>query len=343
MVWDFSAPVEPFGVILPLASLALFLSETPFFWMDLTFFLPPGDIFTALIFKENIGFWEATLGAFLLDEEANASLFVLDDIMESLLLALDAFLLASEAFLLASEALLLASDVLLLVSEALLLASEAFLLEAEVFLLASEALLLEAEALLLASEAFLLEAEAFLLVSEAFLLESETLLLEAEAFLLESEAFLLESETFLLEEEASLLEVEAFLFETEVPLLETEAFFLEAENATPFVSGPDDIFITLTGTRFPLTRRDAIIGFDLNAVTLSVILFEGLIFFASIFGFADNILFGVFGFFLLIVEEEDFFGFLFLLDIEALLMSSSMSLLISRCILLDLDLNMLSF
>ena len=286
-------------------------------------------------------------GAFFLAEEANASVFVLDDIMESLLLALDAFLLASEAFLLASEAfllaseaLLLASDVLLLVSEALLLASEAFLLEAEAFLLASEALLLEAEALLLASEAFLLEAEAFLLVSEAFLLESETLLLEAEAFLLESEVFLLESETFLLEEEASLLEVEAFLFKTEVPLLETEAFFLEAENATPFVSGPDDIFITLTGTRFPLTRRDAIIGFDFNAVTLSVILFEGLIFFASFFGFEDNILFGVFGFFLLIVEEEDFFGFLFFLDIEALLMSSSMSLLISRCILLDLDLTM---
>ena len=39
-------------------------------------------------------------------------------------------------------------------------------------------------------------------------------------------------------------------------------------------------------------------GFDLNAETLiAIILFEGLFFFASIFGFADNILFEVFGLF----------------------------------------------
>ena len=284
-------------------------SENPFFWMDLTFFLPPGDFFIALIFKENLGFWEATLGVFLLDEVANASLLVLEDIMESLLLALEAFLLASKA---------------------LLLASDALLLEAEAFLLASEAFLL-------ASEAFLLESEDFLLESETLLLDTEAFLLELEAFLLELEAFLLESETFLLEEEASLLDVEAFLFEIEVLLLETEAFFLEAENATPFNLGPEAIFITLTGTRFPLMRIDAVIGFDFNAVTLSVILFEGLFFFASIFGFEDNILFGVFRFFLLIVEVEDF---LFLLEIEALLMSSSTSLLISKCILLDLDFTM---
>ena len=284
------------NLLLPIESLARTMfcelfSENPFFWMDLTFFLPPGDFFIALIFKENLGFWEATLGVFLLDEVANASLLVLEDIMESLLLALEAFLLASEA-------------------------------------------------LLLASDALLLEAEAFLLESEDFLLESETLLLDTEAFLLELEAFLLESETFLLEEEASLLDVEAFLFEIEVLLLETEAFFLEAENATPFNLGPEAIFITLTGTRFPLMRIDAVIGFDFNAVTLSVILFEGLFFFASIFGFEDNILFGVFRFFLLIVEVEDFFDFLFLLEIEALLMSSSTSLLISKCILLDLDFTM---
>ena len=42
--------------------------------------------------------------------------------------------------------------------------------------------------------------------------------------------------------------------------------------------------------------------------------------------------------FLLIGEEVDFLDFLFLFVVEALLMSSSRSLLISRCILLDLDL-----
>jgi len=159
MVWDFSAPVEPFWVILPLASLALLLSETPF-WMDLIFFLPPGDIFTALIFKENLEFWDSTLGIFLSDEEANASLLVTDDFIGALLFM--ECLMVSEAFLLASEALLLAA-------EAFLLTSEALLLEAEAFLLASEALLLEAEALLLASEALLLEVDAFLLEAEAFL------------------------------------------------------------------------------------------------------------------------------------------------------------------------------
>ena len=204
MVWDFSAPVEPFWVILSLASLALLLSETPF-WMDLIFFLPPGDIFTALIFKENLEFWDSTLGIFLLDEEANASLLVTDDFISALLFM------------------------------------------------------------------------ECLMVSEAFLLASV-------AFLCKLKVFLLEAETFLL------LEVDATP-ELGVPLLEPETFFLE------------DIFITLTGARFPLTRMDGVRGFDFNAVTLSVILFVGLFFFASI-------LFGVFRVFLLIAEEEDFFDFL---------------------------------
>ena len=253
MVWDFSAPVEPFGVIFPLASLALLLSENSF-WMDLNFFLPPGDIFTALIFKENLGFRDSTWGIFLLDEEASASLLVMDDFISALLfmeclMVSEAFLLASEAFLLASEALLLTSEALLLASEALLLASEALLLEAEAFLLASEALLLEAEALLLESEALLLEADAFLLEAEAFLLVSEALLLEPEPLLLETDAFLLESET--------LLEAEAFLLEVEASLLENKA--------VSFIFGSEDIFIAFTGTRFPFMRIDGISGFDFKA------------------------------------------------------------------------------
>ena len=192
-------------------------------------------------------------------------------------------------------------------------------------------------AFLLASEAFLLEAEAFLLASEAFLLEAEAFLLASEAFLLEAEAFLLESETFLLEVEAFLLEAEDFLLEPEDFLLEPEALFLEAENkATFFVFGAEDILI---GTFFPFTRMNGFSGLDLNAETLPAeFLFEGLFFFASS-------LFGVFSLketflFLLIGEEEDFLDFLFLLETEALLTSSSRSFLISRCILLDFDLTM---
>ena len=207
----------------------------------------------------------------------------------------------------------------------------------------------EAEAFLLEAEALLLELETFLLETKDFLLETEDedFLLEAEDFLLETEDFLLETEDFLLEEEASLLEVEAFLLELEVPLLESEALFLEAENkATFFIFGAEDIFIALRGTRFPLMRMDGISCFDFNAETLlAEIFFEGLFFFASIFGFAADILFRVFRlletfFPLLIREEEDFLDFLFLLDMEALLTSSSRSLLISRCILLDFDLTM---
>ena len=88
-------------------------------------------------------------------------------------------------------------------------------------------------------------------------------------------------------------------------------------------------------------------GFDFNAETfLEEFLFDDLFFLASIFGFADNILFGVFRllvtfFFLLTSEEEDVLDFLFLLEVEALFMSSSRSLWISRCIFLDLDLTML--
>ena len=94
---------------------------------------------------------------------------------------------------------------------------------------------------------------------------------------------------------------------------------------------------------------DGISGFfDLNAeALLAVILFEDLFFLASIlaFPFVDGILFRDFRlletfFILLIGEEEVFLDFLFLLEMEALLTSSSRSLLISRCILLDFDLTM---
>ena len=135
--------------------------------------------------------------------------------------------------------------------------------------------------------------------------------------------------------------MEALLLELEVPLLESEA--------TSFILGAEDLFIALRGTFFPLMRMDGISGFDFNAETLlAEILFEGLFFFASILGFADDILFGVFSLkvtflFLLIGEEEDFLGFLFLLEMEALLTSSSRSLLISRCILLDFVLTILMF
>ena len=105
-------------------------------------------------------------------------------------------------------------------------------------------------------------------------------------------------------------------------LLESEALLLEAENkAISFIFGAEDIFIALRG----------ISGIDLDADTLlEEILFEILFFFASIFGFARNILFGVFNFketflFLFIGEEEDFLDFLFLLEMEALLTSSSSS------------------
>ena len=313
--------------------------------MDLTFFLPPGDIFTALIFKENLEFWDSTLGIFLLDEEANASLLVTDDFISALLFM--ECLMVSEAFLLASEALLLAAEAFLLTSEAFLLASEALLLEAEAFLLASEALLLEAEAFLLASEALLLEAEALLLASEALLLEVDAFLLEAEAFLLVSEALLLEPEAFLLETDSFLLEIEAFFLESETLLLEAEAFLLEVEasllenKAVSFIFGSEDIFIALTGTRFPFMRMDGISGFDFKEYPFfAIFLFERLFFFAIILGFAA-ILFGVFMLketFLLLGEEVDFLDFLFLLEVEALLMSSSRSLLISRCILFVLDL-----
>ena len=247
--------------------------------------------------------------------------------LASLSLANDAFLLAAEAFLLEAEA--------------FFLEAEDFLLEAEAFLLEAEDFLLDAEAFLLETEDFLLEMEPFLLETEDFLLETEDFLLETEDFLLDAEAFLLvlETEDFLLEEEASCLEVEAFLLELEGPLLESEALFLVAENkATSFIFGA-----ALRETFFPLMRMDGISGFDLNAETL---LAEGLFFFASIFGFAEDILFGDFSLketflFLLIGEEEDL-DFLFLLVLEALLTSSSRSFLISRCILLVLDLTMFS-
>ena len=233
--------------------------------------------------------------------------------------------------------------------DAFLLASEARLLVSEALLLELEARLLASEALLLVSEAFLLESKALLLESETFLLESETFLLEAEAFLLDSDTFLLEAEAFLLEEEASLLEVDAFLLELEVPLPDLEAFFLEAENiATSLNFGPEDIFKALVGTRFPLMRMDGISCFDFNEEPLLVvILFDGVFFLASFFGFAVAILlvlddletFLV----LLICEEEDFLDFLFLLETEALLKSSSSSLLTSRCIFLVLDFTMFYF
>ena len=201
----------------------------------------------------------------------------------------------------------------------------------------------------LVNAAFLLASEAPLLEVEAFLLETEDFLLVLEALLLESETFLLETEDLLLEEEASLLEVDAFLLELEVPLLESEVFFLEAENkATSFIFGAEDFFITLRGTRFPLMRMDGIRGFDFNAETLlAEIFFEGLFFFESFLRFGADILFRIFRFLetffppLLIREEEDFLAFLFLLEMEALLTSSSMSLLISRCILLDFDFTIL--
>ena len=249
------------------------------------------------------------------------------------------------AFLLASEALLLASEALLLVAEAFLLASEALLLAAEAFLLASEAFLLEAEALLLESEAFLLETEAFLLETEAFLLETETFLLETEDLLLESEAFLLETEAFLLELEVFLLETEAFLLETEAFLLESEAPLLEVENIeTIFDLGPEDIFKSFTGTRFPFMRTEGISGLDFNADPfLAVFIFEGLLFFVIIFGFAAILFLGIFMLKETFGEVVDFLGFLFLLEVEALLTSSSRSFFNSRCILLDLDLTMLCF
>ena len=303
--------------------------------MDLDFLSALEEvIFLALIFKENPEFWDDMLGAFFLDEEANASFLARDDITKGKALLFieclpDAFLLASEALLLASEALLLELEARLLASEALLLVSEAFLLE---------------------SEALLLETEALLLDSEPFLLESETFLLEAEAFLLDSDTFLLDAEAFLLEEEASLLEVDSFLLELEEgPLLDLEAFFLEAENiATSLNFGPEDIFKALVGTRFPLMRMDGISCFDFNEEPfLVVILFDGVFFLASFFGFAAAIILEDFMLletflFLLIGEEEDFLGFLFLFEIEALLKSSSRSLLTFRCILLDLDLTILS-
>ena len=91
-------------------------------------------------------------------------------------------------------------------------------------------------------------------------------------------------------------------------------------------------------------RLDGISGLDLNAETLlAEILFEGLFFFASILAFADDIPFRVFRlletfFTFLIGEDEVFLDFLFLLEVEALLTSSSRSFLISRCILLVFDL-----
>merc|ERR1719341_1714724 len=170
-----------------------------------------------------------------------------------------------------------------------------------------------------------------------------------DAFFLDSDTFLLEAEAFLLEEEASLLEVDAFLLELEVPLLDLEAFFLEAENiATSLKFGPEDIFKALVGTRFPLMRMDGISCFDFNEEPfLVVILFDDVFFLASFFGFAAAIILEDFMLldtflFLLIGEEEDFLGFLFLFEIEALLKSSSRSLLTFRCILLDLDLTILS-
>ena len=89
---------------------------------------------------------------------------------------------------------------------------------------------------------------------------------------------------------------------------------------------------------------DGISGLDFDAETFLAVLLLADIFFVSLFGFAD-ILFGAFSLLenfrsRLIGEEEDFLDFLFLLEVEALLMSSSRSLLTSRCILLDLVLTM---
>ena len=221
----------------------------------------------------------------------------------------------------------------------------AFLLASEALLLASEALLLVAEAFLLAAEAFLLAAEDFLLESEAFLLETEAFLLETEALLLESEAFLLETEAFLLETEAFLLETEAFLLESEALLLELEASLLEVENIeTTFDLGPEDIFKFFTGTRFPFMRTDGISGLDFNAEPfLAVFIFEGLLFFVILFGFAAILFLGIFMLRETFGEVVDFLSFLFLLEVEVLLTSSSRSFFNSRCILLDLDLTMLCF
>ena len=187
---------------------------------------------------------------------------------------------------------------------------------------------------------FLLDSESFLLTSEAFLRESET-------FLLEAEAFLLDSDTFLREEEAPLLDVDAFLLELEAPLLALETFFLAVEDIATFLNfGPEDIFKALAGTRFPLMRMDGISCFDLNeepllAVILSDCFFAFLI--ATFFGFAEAIILDdlrlLETFLLLLIgEDEDFLDSLLLFDIDALLKSSSSSLLTSRCILLDLDL-----
>ena len=124
---------------LPFESLArTMFCENPFFRMDLTFFLPPGDSFKALIFNENLWFREATLalGAFPLDEEADgndASLLVSDDIFNPLLFM--ECQLVSEAFLLASGTFLLVAEAFLLESETFLLESGTFLREFETFLL----------------------------------------------------------------------------------------------------------------------------------------------------------------------------------------------------------------
>jgi len=83
---------------------------------------------------------------------------------------------------------------------------------------------------------------------------------------------------------------------------------------------------------------DGISCFGFNAEPLlEVILFDCLFLLASFFGFADTVLFFLIG------EEGDFLDFLFLFEIEALLKSSSRSLLTSRCILLDVDFTMFYF
>ena len=178
------------------------------------------------------------------------------------------------------------------------------------------------------------------LLPAAFLLASEAFLLASEAFLLAAEALVLASEAFLLETEAFLLDTEAFLIETEAFLLESEASLLEVENIeTTFGLGPEDIFKSFTGTRFPFMRTDL----DFNAEPfLTVFFFEGVLFFAIIFGFAAILFLGIFMLKETFGEVVDFLDSLFLLEVEELLTSSSRSFFTSRCIWLDLDLTMLS-
>ena len=90
--------------------------------------------------------------------------------------------------------------------------------------------------------------------------------------------------------------------------------------------GSVDIFIAFTGTCILLMRMDGMSGSDfiayLHYITfLAIFLFNRLLFFAIILGFAAN-LFGVFMLketFFRIGEEVDFLDFRFLLEVKACL------------------------